>query len=192
MRRGLSPHWLAELSYRYGTVSPGVQNPAQYAGWTTSSFFDLCTELHNPMLNVQNLFPARESDQLVHGLRPRPDRVAHHGRRVVRPAGYLGSDRLGLAAPAGAGAHRGGGAGIRTRARAGDPGDVLVQLDVAPSRVTAVGCGQDHLIATNETPEGQARNRRVQSYRIDNQKTYSQSPGGRLLYSVSVARFRNP
>ena len=56
VRRGLSRHWLAELSYRYGTVSPGVSDPTLDAGWTTSSYFNLYTELHNPTLNIQFMF----------------------------------------------------------------------------------------------------------------------------------------
>lgn len=56
VRRGLSNRWLAELSYRYGTVRPGVDDPNLDAGWTTSSYFGLYTEIHNPTLNVQYLF----------------------------------------------------------------------------------------------------------------------------------------
>jgi len=44
--------------------------------------------------------------------------------------------------------------------------DVLVQLGVSPSRVTAVGYGEDYPIAPNDTAEGRAKNRRVELQRI--------------------------
>jgi outer membrane protein OmpA-like peptidoglycan-associated protein/opacity protein-like surface antigen len=56
VRRGLTPHWTAELSLRYGTIRPGVENPTQDAGWTTSHYSTLITEIHNPTLNFQYLF----------------------------------------------------------------------------------------------------------------------------------------
>lgn len=39
--------------------------------------------------------------------------------------------------------------------------DMLVQMGIDGSRIEAVGMGEDFPIANNETPEGQARNRRV-------------------------------
>lgn len=56
VRRGLSPFWVLEMSYRYGTVRPGVNSPTLDAGWTTDSYFDLVTELHNPTLGITYLF----------------------------------------------------------------------------------------------------------------------------------------
>ena len=56
VRRGLTPSWIAELSYRYGTIRPGVASPSEEAGWTTNGFGTLVTEIHNPTLNVQYLF----------------------------------------------------------------------------------------------------------------------------------------
>ncbi|HOX25970.1 MAG TPA: OmpA family protein [Candidatus Krumholzibacteria bacterium] len=44
--------------------------------------------------------------------------------------------------------------------------DVLIQLGVSPSRVTAVGYGEDHPTDSNDTVEGRARNRRVELHRI--------------------------
>ncbi|MFO7653443.1 MAG: OmpA family protein [Candidatus Krumholzibacteriia bacterium] len=45
--------------------------------------------------------------------------------------------------------------------------DVLVQLGIAPRRLVAVGYGEDYPIASNETREGRAQNRRVELHRID-------------------------
>lgn len=45
--------------------------------------------------------------------------------------------------------------------------DALIQLGVAPSRITAVGYGEDYPLAPNDIPEGRARNRRVEIHRID-------------------------
>ncbi len=56
VRKGITNNWLVELSYRYGTIRPGVSDPDQSAGWTTDSFGSLVTEIHNPMLNVQYMF----------------------------------------------------------------------------------------------------------------------------------------
>ena len=56
IRRGITPTWVAELSYRYGTIRPGVADPSQEAGSTTKGFGTLVTEIHNPTLNVQYLF----------------------------------------------------------------------------------------------------------------------------------------
>jgi outer membrane protein OmpA-like peptidoglycan-associated protein/opacity protein-like surface antigen len=52
IRRGLSPRWIAELSYRYGAVRPGVESPTDDAGWTTDHFGTLATEIHNPSLTM--------------------------------------------------------------------------------------------------------------------------------------------
>jgi outer membrane protein OmpA-like peptidoglycan-associated protein len=56
VRRGLTPRWTAELSYRYGTIRPGVDSPAEDAGLTFDSYGRLRTEIHNPMLNIQYHF----------------------------------------------------------------------------------------------------------------------------------------
>ncbi len=45
--------------------------------------------------------------------------------------------------------------------------DVLIQLGVSRSRVTAVGYGEDYPIASNETHAGRTANRRVELHRID-------------------------
>jgi outer membrane protein OmpA-like peptidoglycan-associated protein len=45
--------------------------------------------------------------------------------------------------------------------------DALIRLGVSPSRITAVGLGEDFPIASNSTPEGRARNRRVEIQRLD-------------------------
>ncbi len=45
--------------------------------------------------------------------------------------------------------------------RAGAVADALIELGVDPSRINAVGMGEDFPIATNQTEEGRARNRRV-------------------------------
>lgn len=44
--------------------------------------------------------------------------------------------------------------------------DFLIQLGVSPSRVTAVGFGEDYPVASNETREGRLANRRVELQRI--------------------------
>jgi outer membrane protein OmpA-like peptidoglycan-associated protein/opacity protein-like surface antigen len=44
--------------------------------------------------------------------------------------------------------------------------DALIELGVAPSRLLAVGYGEDYPIADNTTPEGRAKNRRVELHRI--------------------------
>ncbi len=56
VRKGITDTWLAELSYRYGTIRPGVADPTQDAGWTTESFGTLVTEIHNPTLTAQYMF----------------------------------------------------------------------------------------------------------------------------------------
>jgi OOP family OmpA-OmpF porin len=45
--------------------------------------------------------------------------------------------------------------------------DALIRFGVAPSRITAIGYGEDYPIAPNDTPEGRARNRRVELHRVD-------------------------
>jgi outer membrane protein OmpA-like peptidoglycan-associated protein/opacity protein-like surface antigen len=45
--------------------------------------------------------------------------------------------------------------------------DVLIQLGIAPSRVTAVGYGEDYPVAPNDTAAGRAKNRRVELQRIE-------------------------
>ena len=45
--------------------------------------------------------------------------------------------------------------------------DVLIQLGISASRVTAVGYGEDYPIAPNDTREGRAKNRRVELHRIN-------------------------
>jgi len=44
--------------------------------------------------------------------------------------------------------------------------DFLIQLGVMPSRITAVGFGEDYPVASNETREGRLANRRVELHRI--------------------------
>ena len=44
--------------------------------------------------------------------------------------------------------------------------DFLIQLGVGPSRITAVGYGEDYPVAPNTTKEGRAANRRVELHRI--------------------------
>jgi len=56
LRRGLSPHWTAELGLRYGLVRPGVADPTQDAGLPFDHYTSLATEIHNPMLSVQYRF----------------------------------------------------------------------------------------------------------------------------------------
>ena len=56
LRRNLSSHWNAELSYRYGTARPGVEDPNEDAGLTTNAFRNLYTEIHNPTFNLQYMF----------------------------------------------------------------------------------------------------------------------------------------
>jgi len=46
--------------------------------------------------------------------------------------------------------------------------DALIQFGVSPSRITAVGFGEANPIDTNNTPEGRARNRRIEIFRLDN------------------------
>jgi outer membrane protein OmpA-like peptidoglycan-associated protein len=43
----------------------------------------------------------------------------------------------------------------------------LIDLGVAPNRITAVGYGEDYPIASNESKEGRAANRRVEIHRTD-------------------------
>jgi outer membrane protein OmpA-like peptidoglycan-associated protein len=45
--------------------------------------------------------------------------------------------------------------------------EALVQLGVDPARITAIGMGQDFPIATNESDEGRAQNRRVDVILLD-------------------------
>ncbi len=45
--------------------------------------------------------------------------------------------------------------------------DALIQLGVNPSRITAVGYGEDYPIATNSTAEGRTANRRVEIHRLE-------------------------
>ncbi len=45
--------------------------------------------------------------------------------------------------------------------------DALIQIGIAPMRISAVGYGEDYPIADNTTAEGRARNRRVELHRID-------------------------
>ena len=45
--------------------------------------------------------------------------------------------------------------------------EALVQLGVDPMRITAIGMGQDFPIATNESDEGRAQNRRVDVILLD-------------------------
>lgn len=40
--------------------------------------------------------------------------------------------------------------------------DAFVRMGLPPSRLTAVGAGQDEPVADNSTVEGRARNRRVE------------------------------
>jgi OmpA-OmpF porin, OOP family len=40
--------------------------------------------------------------------------------------------------------------------------DVLIQMGISPSRITAVGYGQDFPIASNGTAAGRSENRRVE------------------------------
>lgn len=42
----------------------------------------------------------------------------------------------------------------------------LVTLGISPGRLTAVGYGEDYPIASNDTPQGRAQNRRVEIHRI--------------------------
>jgi len=44
----------------------------------------------------------------------------------------------------------------------------LIALGVAADRVTALGMGQDFPIASNESEDGRARNRRVDVILLDN------------------------
>ena len=44
----------------------------------------------------------------------------------------------------------------------------LISLGVAAERVTAMGMGEDFPIASNDTEEGRARNRRVDVILLDN------------------------
>jgi outer membrane protein OmpA-like peptidoglycan-associated protein/opacity protein-like surface antigen len=68
LRRGLSPHWVATLSYRYGTVRPGVDVPSEDAGLTFDSFTNLATELHNPTLTMEYLLRPGKSFRPYVGL----------------------------------------------------------------------------------------------------------------------------
>lgn len=45
--------------------------------------------------------------------------------------------------------------------------DFLIQLGIQPSRITAVGYGEDYPVASNDTPGGRATNRRVELHRIN-------------------------
>jgi outer membrane protein OmpA-like peptidoglycan-associated protein len=45
--------------------------------------------------------------------------------------------------------------------------ETLIRMGVDPGRITAAGYGEDFPIASNETPEGRAANRRVELRRID-------------------------
>jgi outer membrane protein OmpA-like peptidoglycan-associated protein len=44
----------------------------------------------------------------------------------------------------------------------------LIKLGVSPDRITAMGMGEDFPIASNDTEEGRARNRRVDVILLDN------------------------
>ncbi|MEZ4387928.1 MAG: OmpA family protein [Candidatus Krumholzibacteriia bacterium] len=68
LRRGLSPHWVGTLSYRYGTVRPGVAVPTEDAGLTFDSFTDLYTEIHNPTLTFEYLLRPEHSFRPYVGL----------------------------------------------------------------------------------------------------------------------------
>jgi outer membrane protein OmpA-like peptidoglycan-associated protein len=45
--------------------------------------------------------------------------------------------------------------------------NALIRFGIAPARITANGYGEDYPIAPNDTPEGRARNRRVELHRLD-------------------------
>ncbi len=45
--------------------------------------------------------------------------------------------------------------------------DSLIQMGISPSRITAVGYGQDFPIADNETREGRSKNRRVEVHMVN-------------------------
>ena len=51
-------------------------------------------------------------------------------------------------------------------ARAGAVKEYLVQRGIDPRRITSIGFGFDRQIATNDTPEGRQRNRRIEFYRV--------------------------
>jgi len=55
LRRGFSDRWVANLSYRYGTIRPGVASPDDDAGLTFDSFHDVATEIHHPTLTLEYL-----------------------------------------------------------------------------------------------------------------------------------------
>jgi OOP family OmpA-OmpF porin len=45
--------------------------------------------------------------------------------------------------------------------------DKLIEMGIEPSRITAVGYGQDFPIADNGTREGRAKNRRVEVFNLN-------------------------
>ena len=55
VRRGLGEHWVATLSYRYGTIRPGSFDPAEDVGWTFDARSWLHTEIHSPSLSFEYL-----------------------------------------------------------------------------------------------------------------------------------------
>ena len=72
----------------------------------------------------------------------------------IRVEGYTDSVRLrGLAFPDN---------DALSKARADTASDILRESLVDPSRVTAIGLGANQPVASNETPEGKAQNRRVE------------------------------
>jgi len=54
-----------------------------------------------------------------------------------------------------------------SRARAAAVRQYLIKQGIAARRLTAKGYGEAKPIASNQTPEGRARNRRVELHRLD-------------------------
>ena len=50
--------------------------------------------------------------------------------------------------------------------RAASVRQFLIDNGIAPSRLESVGYGETQPIATNDTPEGRAKNRRIEFYRV--------------------------
>jgi outer membrane protein OmpA-like peptidoglycan-associated protein/opacity protein-like surface antigen len=68
VRKGLSERWIGTLSYRYGSIRPGVESPSEDAGLTTKSYGTLFTEIHNPTLTFEYLLRPGESFRPYVGL----------------------------------------------------------------------------------------------------------------------------